>query len=250
MPALPPLSPAQWALAVLAALCIGLSKSGFTGVGMVTVIIMSRIFPPRDSTGILLPMLIFGDLGTVLFYRRHAQWPQVWRLLPPMVTGVIAGFVMMSYIPDRRFSPVIGWIVLAMTVLQLLRRFRPALFQHVPHTRGFAWTMGLIGGVTTMLANAAGPVMALYFMAVDLPKLQFVGTSGWFFLMVNLFKVPFSWKLGLIHGSSLAFNILLMPVVALGTFLGRRLLTLVSQELFEALVLIFTTLASIRMIFS
>lgn len=249
MPILPQLSPAQWGLAVLAALCIGLSKSGFAGVGMVTVIIMSRIFPPRESTGILLPMLIFGDIGTVLVYRRHAQWPQVWRLLPPMILGVVAGFVLMSYIPDRRFSPVIGWIVLAMTLLQLLRRVRPALFQHVPHTRGFAWTMGMIGGVTTMLANAAGPVMALYFMAVDLPKLEFVGTSGWFFLMVNVFKVPFSWKLGLIHGSSLAFNVVLIPVVAVGTVLGRRLIGLVSQELFEALVLIFTTLASVRMIF-
>ena len=79
------------------------------GVVMVTVIIMSRIFPPRESTGILLPMLIFGDLGTVLVYRRHARWPQVRRLLPPMILGVIAGFVLMSYIPDQRFSPVIGW---------------------------------------------------------------------------------------------------------------------------------------------
>jgi uncharacterized membrane protein YfcA len=137
-----------------------------------------------------------------------------------------------------------------MVILQLLRRLKPDAYAHVPHSRGFAWGIGAWCGITTMLANAAGPVMALYFMAVDLPKLQFVGTSGWFFLMVNLFKVPFSWKLGLIHGSSLAFNILLIPVVALGTALGRKLITLVSQELFEALVLIFTTLASIRMIFS
>src|SRR3954447_10814027 len=106
IPSLPPLSPGMWVLAVLAALCIGLSKSGFAGLSMVTVIVMSRIFPPRESTGILLPMLICGDLGSVLVYRRHAQWPQIWRMLPPTIAGVIGGFFLMSYIPDRRFSPV------------------------------------------------------------------------------------------------------------------------------------------------
>jgi uncharacterized membrane protein YfcA len=143
---------------------------------------------------------------------------------------------------------VIGWIVLGMTALQMLRRFRPGLFQDVPHTRGFAWTMGGTSGVTTMLANAAGPVMGLYFLAVNLPKLEFVGTSGWFFLMVNLFKVPFSVKLGLIQGGSLMFNLVLAPVVVMGTLLGRRFMGMVSQEVFELLVLIFTTAASLKLI--
>src|SRR3954471_1026695 len=101
LPSLPPLSAWQWALAVVAALCIGLSKSGFAGLSMVTVLIMSRIFPPRESTGILLPMLICGDIGSVLVYRRHAQWGQIWRMLPPTALGVIGGFWLMSYIPDR-----------------------------------------------------------------------------------------------------------------------------------------------------
>jgi uncharacterized membrane protein YfcA len=248
MPSLPPLTTGQWLLAVLAALCIGLSKSGFAGLSMVTVLILAQLFPPRESTGILLPLLICGDIGSVLVYRQHAQWPQIWRMLPPTILGVVAGYFLMRLIPDRRFSPVIGWIVLCMTALQLVRRLRPAVFQQVPHTRGFAWGMGATSGVTTMLANAAGPVMALYFMAIALPKLAFVGTSAWFFLLVNLVKVPFSAQLGLIHGSSLAFNVLLVPAVAAGILLGRRLISIVSQQLFEILVLIFATGASLRLI--
>ncbi len=250
MSALPSLSLVEWGFAILAALCIGLSKGGFAGVSLVTVLILARIFPPRESTGILLPLLICGDIFAVLVYRQHAQWPQIWKMLPPTVLGVIAGFVLMKYIPDRRFSPIIGWIVLCMTLLQLLRRFRPELFQRVPHTRRFAWGMGATSGVTTMLANAAGPVMALYFMAIELPKLAFVGTSAWFFLMVNVIKVPFSAQLGLIHGSSLLFNLVLIPVVALGIGLGRVLMSVVSQRLFEILVLIFTTAASLRLIWA
>src|SRR3954470_3352463 len=105
MPTLPTLTPGQWLLAILAALCIGLSKSGFAGLSMVTVVSLARLFPPRESTGILLPLLICGDIGSVLVYRRHAQWVQIWRMLPPTILGVVGGYFLMRYIPDRRFSP-------------------------------------------------------------------------------------------------------------------------------------------------
>ncbi len=245
---LPPFSISQWLLAVLGALCIGVSKSGFSGLGLVTVIVMAGLFPPRESTGVLLPLLIAGDIGAVLVFRKHAHWPQIWRMLPSTVAGIFAGYAVMDRIPDAKFGPVIGWIVLAMILLQTSRRLRPALFDHVPHTRAFAWSMGGASGVATMLANAAGPVMALYFLSIRLPKLVFVGTGAWFFLLVNLFKVPFSAHLGLIHGSSLLFNLALLPAVAAGILLGRWLIALVPQTTFELCLLILATLASLRLI--
>lgn len=245
---MPHLTPGQWILAVIAALCIGIGKSGFTGLGLATVVIMAQLFPGPVSTGILLPLLICGDVGAVIAFRQHAEWKQIWRMLPPTVLGILLAFGAMRFIPSGKFSPIIGWIVLFMTVVQALRRCRPGLFQHLPHTRAFAWIMGGWSGVTTMLANAAGPVMALYFLAVDLPKLVFVGTSAWFFLIVNLFKVPFSAGLGLIHGGSLLFNLVLIPAVALGIVAGRRLITLIPQSLFETLLLLFTALASLKLI--
>lgn len=248
-PLMPSLTPGQWALAVIAALCIGIGKSGFSGLGLATVVIMAQLFPPRESTGILLPLLICGDVGAVAAFRQHAEWKQIWRMLPPTALGIVAGFGFMSLIPDRGFRPVIGWIVLFMTAVQMLRRFRPGLFQHLPHTHAFAWTMGGWSGITTMLANAAGPVMALYFLAIEAPKLTFVGTSAWFFMIVNVFKVPFSAKLGLIRGGSLLFDLALIPAVAAGILAGRRLIALVPQALFETLLLIFTGIASLNLIF-
>jgi hypothetical protein len=245
---LPHFTPVQWLLAAVAALCIGISKSGFAGLGLVTVIVMAQLFPARESTGILLPLLICGDVCAVIAFHQHAEWRLIWRMLPPTIFGILAGFWWMGRFPEVRFAPVIGWIVLVMTLLQATRRLRPALFEHVPHSRGFAWGMGGSSGIATMLANAAGPIMALYFLAIGVPKYTFVGTGAWFFLLVNVFKVPFSAHLGLIHGSSLIFNALLIPAVIAGILLGRRLIAVIPQALFEAFLLVFAGMAALRLI--
>ena len=90
----------------------------------------------------------------------------------------------------------------------------------MPHTWWFAALTGVMAGFTTMVANAAGPVMLLYLLAVGLPKLTFIGTGAWFFMLVNAFKVPFSLKLGLITTNSLIVDaILLVPMIP-GSFCG------------------------------
>ncbi len=245
---LPGFTPTQWLLAGLAAFCIGFSKSGFPGSGLVTVIIMAQLFGARESTGALLPMLICGDLFSVRVYHQHAQWRLIRRMLPPTVVGIIGGWAVMQWLPAGMCRPVIGWIVLVMAALQAARRWKPELYAGVPHSRVFAGGMGIATGVSTMLANAAGPVMGLYFLAIAVPKYELVGTSAWFFLIVNVFKVPFSAQLGLIHGMTLLFNLLLIPMIAAGIWVGRRLMPLVSQALFEALLLGFATVAAVRMI--
>jgi len=239
----------QWLLAFLAALLIGMAKSGLAGLGLFPVLLMADVLPARESTGVVLPLLICGDLLAVGFFRKHAHWKHLRGLLPPAILGIFVGFLFMRMsFSNTLFRHVIGWIVLGMVVLQLVRKVLPAKFEHIPHTQGFAWGMGGLAGITTMMANAAGPVMALYLLAVDLPKLQFVGTSAWFFLIVNLIKVPFSWKLGLIGAHSLLFNLILSPAVALGILAGRHLLKLIPQKLFEYLALGFAAIAALRLL--
>src|SRR5438105_9530410 len=237
---LPALTTAQWLLATLAALCVGLSKSGFAGFGLVTVALMAEVMDARASTGAVLPLLIFGDLLAVGAFRKHAQWRYIARTLPPALAGIVAGYwLMRQRVPDRAFRGIIGAIVVALVLVQFWRKIRPALFEHIPHRTWFAWLAGVSSGVTTMLANAAGPIMTLYLLAVNLPKWEFVGTAAFFFLAVNMIKVPFSWHLGLINSVSLLFNVVLFPAVALGIVIGRKLIGIVPQKLFEQLVLIF-----------
>ncbi len=252
---LPEFSVVQWLLAVLAATGIGVSKSGLPGISLLHVVIFAHLFPGLASTGVVLPMLVAGDIGAVLLFRRHAQWPHVFRTLPPALIGVAIGWAMMGWtqrqgIPASRFNPVIGGIVLALALVQLGRNWKPDLFARVPHTAGFAWTMGLIAGVTTMLANAAGPVMGVYLLAVALPKDAFVGTAAWFFLLINAIKVPFSVQLGLIQTPSLTFNLLLVPAIVGGLFLGKNVMARLPQKWFDSLVLVFALFAAAKLLTS
>src|SRR5260221_3758838 len=160
---MPPLSPIHWLLAIVAAVGIGMSKAGLAGVGLAHIVIFAFLFGARDSTGVVLPMLLVGDICAVGAFKQHARWDYVRRMLPPACVGVMLGALVMQRISDAAFKPLIGWIILTLTVLQLVRMQRPQAFGNVPHGRAFAWAIGLLAGSTTMLANAAGPIMALYF---------------------------------------------------------------------------------------
>lgn len=242
------LTPLNCFLLLIAAVGIGVSKSGFAGVGMLHVVIFAFIFGAKDSTGVLLPMLVIGDVCAIRFFGKEAQWPQVRRLLPPSLAGVVIGAAMMAYVSEAAFRPLVGSIILVLTAIQVFRIWRPLAFADIPHATWFAWILGLLAGVTTMLANAAGPVVALYMLAVALPKLELVGTSAWYFLMLNVFKLPFSYALGLIDGDSLTINLVFAPGIVLGMLAGRWLVHRIPQKLFDSLLLAFTALAALRLI--
>jgi uncharacterized protein len=245
---MPPLNTAEWLLAAAGALGLGISKAGFPGMSLVHVVVFAFIFGARTSTGIILPMLIAADVFAVRAFRQHAQWVYIRRMLPPTIAGVLLGFVVMGRLDESLFEPIIGAIVLVLIALQVARMARPGLFAEVPHSGVFVWTMGLLAGVTTMLANAAGPIFVLYALAVGLPKYELVGTGALFFFIVNLSKVPLSAALGLIGPQTLSLNLILLPVVFGGIAIGRWLTHRVPQRLFDALLLAFAALAALRLI--
>ncbi|WLD11471.1 sulfite exporter TauE/SafE family protein [Planctellipticum variicoloris] len=245
---MPDLTSAQWCLAVLAAAGIGISKSGLSGVSLLHVLIFAFLFGARDSTGVVLPMLIVGDVLAVATFRQHARWDYIRRLLPPAAAGVVAGSLLIGQLSESQFKPLVGIVILLLTVLQLVRLWRPNLYEHVPHQTWFVWMIGLVAGITTMLANAAGPIMALYLVAVALPKFELVGTSAWFFLAINVFKVPFSAGLGLIHADTLALNVVLVPFIAAGLLAGRWLVTRIPQKIFDGFLLVFAAVAALRLV--
>ena len=245
---MPHLTSSQWLLAVLGAFGIGFSKSGFAGVSLLHVIIFASIFIARDSTGIVLPMLIVGDIVAVIAFRQHARWEYIHRLLPPATVGVAIGWWLMQIVPNAAFKPLVGWIIFGLVALQLLRHWRPAIYENAPHRIWFAWLMGLLVGITTMVANAAGPIAALFLIAVSLPKFELVGTSAWFFFVVNCIKLPFSVQLGLIHTGTLMVNAVLTPAIITGLFAGRWCVPRVPQRLFDGLLLAFAAIAALRLI--
>jgi len=244
------LTPVEWILSALAAIGIGMAKAGFGGLGMLAIIVMARVLPPRESTGAILPMLILADVFAVHTYRQHARGTLVLRMLPPALAGIVCGWWLMPHIPAQGFGQFIGWLTLALIVLVLVQKLAPRLMTLAVEHPGIAWPFGWLAGSTTMLANAAGPVMTIYLLACRLPKFEFVGTAAWFFFVVNLLKVPFSASLGLINGASLTLNLLLAPGVIAGVFAGRWLLGMINQAVFEWLMIVFSLLGALRLILS
>jgi uncharacterized membrane protein YfcA len=245
----PHLSGWEWLIVVIGAVCAGLSKGGFSGLGLVAVVLFASIFSARDSTGIVLPLLIVGDIGAVSIFRQHARWDHIRRTLPLAATGVVIGTLIMMRLDNASFRPLLGGVILVLTTLQLIRLRWPDIYGTVPHSRPVAWSLGLVAGITTMVANAAGPLVALYYVAVGLPKMEIVGTLAWFFLIINVFKVPFSAAIGVIHGSSLALDAVLVPAVIAGLLSGRWLIGHISQRTFDSVLLAFAALAAVRLIF-
>jgi ABC-type transport system involved in cytochrome c biogenesis permease subunit len=45
------LTPMGWFLAVLAAVCIGMAKAGFGGLGMLAILVMARVLPRGNRRG-------------------------------------------------------------------------------------------------------------------------------------------------------------------------------------------------------
>lgn len=241
----------EWVLAGLAALLVGVSKTGIAGLGMLFVVIFAQLLPAKQASGFVLPLLIFGDVVAVRAYHAHVQWRFLWKLFPWAATGVVMGAIAMGRIDDRQARGLIGAIICGMVVLHLVRRRRGGAGASEEPERAvwFAPLIGVLAGFTTLVANAAGPLMAIYLLAMRLPKMEYVGTGAVFFLLLNLFKVPFMIGLGLITRESFGGNALLAPAVLAGAWLGRKILARIDQKLFETLALALSAAAGVKLLF-
>lgn len=237
------------ALALGAAL-VGFSKTAIAGAATVSVVIFATVLPTRESTGVLLVLLMVGDAIAVWTYRREANWALIRRLLVPVVLGVVVGAFFLGLAPVGLLTIVIGGIVVAMTLIQAVRMWRDSRARRagavsaVPRAAvsgaghaGGAGIFGSLAGFTTMVANAGGPVMTLYLLRSRLQVRQFVGTMAWFFACVNIIKLPFSLGMGLVSPQRFLLCLSLAPAVVLGAIIGRWLIGRISRPLFEKVVL-------------
>jgi uncharacterized membrane protein YfcA len=236
-------------LALLAAFCIGMSKAGFSGISLISVFLMADLYGAKNSVGITLPLLIVADLTVYPAFLKHGSWKPVWKLLPATLVGLAAGWWLLDAISDGLARQSIGVCILAMVGLQALRSWKPDLSDRLAASRVFGTSAGVTGGVTTMLANAAGPVIQLYLLSRRLPKMELIGVGARFFLLVNLLKLPLTHQLDLITRASLIENAKCLPAVFGGVFAGKWLIQRVSQRIFEWMIVVFSILAAGRLLF-
>jgi uncharacterized membrane protein YfcA len=238
----------QWVLLGVAALTVGVSKTGFGGIGLIAVFIMADLFG-KPSVGVLLPMLVVADVSVYPLFRRYASWGPVWKLIPPMLVGLVLGYFMLDRIPDDAARPVIGGIILLMVGIQLFRRFATEWFDKMAQSRSFGLGAGVAGGISTMMANAAGPVIQLFLLSRRFEKMELIGIGARLFLLVNILKLPFMGGLNFINRETLTLNAMAVPLILIGVLFGKRLVQSVSQRAFEWLVVLFAVLAGVRLMF-
>jgi len=241
-----------WVWLALACVLVGLAKTAINGVASIAVVIFAAVLPARESTGAILPLLLCGDVIAVAWYRRHADWGTIWRLLPGVLPGLLLGAWFLSVVDDAVMRRTIAVILLVMCTGQLWQLHQgtgatssqSARPQHGVVTLG----AGATAGFATMTANAAGPVTTIYLLRAGLPMLRMIGTGAWFYLVVNLAKVPFSAGLGLITPASLVRDALLLPALVAGAVLGILLVGRLRQRQFEVAALGFSAATAVLLL--
>lgn len=243
------MSPLQWFVIILTALMIGFAKTGIGGITMLIIPVLAAVFGGKDSTGIMLPMLIVGDLCALWYYHRSAAWKDVARPLPSAVVGLIIGAVVGSYISDSTFLKLIGIIILlCLSVLVYMEKRRQNL--KVPDSAWFYITIGVLSGFFSMIGNAAGPIFSIYLLALGYVKNNYMGISTWFFFIINVLKLPlqiFVWHN--ISVKSLTIGITLIPLIIAGAVLGAFVLKKINERYFRYIVIGMTALAAVKLLF-
>lgn len=235
-------------LASFAAFILGMSKAGLKGMGIIVVAILANIYGAKASTGILLPLLIVGDIMAVIYYNRYTEWKYLSRFLPAMVIGVLIAVVVGKNLDEDVFKYWMAFIILISVIILFWRDRKKD--QTFPKNILFAGGMGVVAGFTTMIGNLAGAFSNIFFLATGLPKNQIIGTAAWLFFIINVFKVPFhilSW--GTINKESLWIDLSLVIPVIFGFAAGVYLVKFFNEAFYRKFLLIATAISAILIIF-
>jgi uncharacterized membrane protein YfcA len=250
MPAwFPDLTLFQWSLLMFCAFLVGMGKTGVAGLGLLVVPLLAQAFGGKNSSGLLLPMLAMADVFAVIYYNRHAQWKYVFKLLPWTIAGIGLGIYVGEVVNDEQFKTIMATIIIVSLGIMIWNE-RKKMSAHIPEAWWFSGLFGLAGGFSTMIGNAAGPVMAVYLLSMHLPKNSYIGTGAWFFLIVNYFKIPFHiWIWDTIDLESFTMDLLMLPLIFAGALSGVKIIKLIPEKGYRIFIIIMTALAAIRLFF-
>ncbi len=234
----------SWTLAFVAAFVIGVSKSGIKGIAIIIVTFMALAFGAKNSTGLIVPLLIVGDIFAVIYYNRHTQWKYIIRFLPWMMAGVLIGVLIGKDLDEGTFKIGMAFIILGSVIMMYWWDRRKS--KTVPDHWAFAGFMGIMAGITTMIGNLAGAFANIFFLAMRLPKNEFIGTAAWLFFIINIFKLPFHiWSWGTITWESVLIDLRLVPGIFIGLYVGVRLVKIIREGFYRKMILILTALGAL-----
>lgn len=239
----------QWLILNFTAFMYGFNKTGIVGSAIVCTPLMLMHFTAGQTLGILLPLLVVADIVTIILLRQSARWPHILKAMPWAILGIVLGWAVARYAisgeggGDVFLKKTIAAILVFLVLFGFYLRVRPGLATNAGDGASgggasaktwFACGMGILGGLTTMLANNGGPAWVVYLVSLGLGVKEFLGTAAWLFFIQNVAKLPFGVNLGFITTDTLRLNLYLLPALLLGLAVGgwsiRHLLSPISSK--------------------
>jgi len=241
-----------WAVVCMAIFFIGVTKSGFgAGVGLmiapVTTLALGHTSRGSEAgLGLLLPLLIAGDLFAVWQYRRlfrrgTPSLAVLRRLFPGMIVGVILGGLLLWFLHTRAdfvgalIRIEIGLESIGLVALHWWRQYRGMQTRLMREPLRSHLTGG-ISAISSTLAHAAGPIIAMYLLPLKLDRQNFVGTCALYFFILNTAKLPAYQGSRMFEHAPPSFSLRFLPLVAAGAIFGLWLNRRLNDRIFSIVV--------------
>ncbi|WP_284639390.1 sulfite exporter TauE/SafE family protein [Paenibacillus silviterrae] len=233
---------------LIAGVLAGFAKTGLATLGILNAAVMSQTFPAKQAVGTLLPVLIAADIIAVVYFRRSVVWRHLISLIPWVLTGLGVGYVVLRLFDDTLIQFLLGLLLIVLIALQVLKdRLGSKLDELLPQSAWFTSAMGILAGYATMVGNVSGVIMSMYLFGKKLPKQEFIGTGAWFYLTVNLLKVPLYWELNMITEASLLLNLWALPAIVAGALIGIQVIPRIPVRWFQRIILLLGGVGAIKL---
>ena len=231
-----------WILGGIAAFVVALSKAGFGGaLGSLSLPLMLLVLPPGPALAVMLPVFLLADFYVGWRYRKTAIRRYVVYMVIAALVGQVAGWLLFKQISESMLILLIGLLAVYTAGRYFAQLARPTLSNGANHAVTDAvaaraalqairagagcraWLWCGLSGLASFISLTGGIPAQIYLLAMRLPRAYFVGTMGWFFLSINLAKLPFFIELGLFSPASMTASLVLAPLVPLGVVAGIAL---------------------------
>ena len=222
---------------------IGLAKGGFGGLGALLTPILALVLPVASAVGVLLPMLMVGDVFALYMYWNEWDPSLVKRMLPAGVVGAIAGTFLLSWLSPDGLRIILGVFVLVLVAYRFVS-YRIQAVRYEPRP-WHAPTAGLLAGIASGMFNNGGPAFSSYLLLQKLKARPFIATSAIYFAILNLIKVPGFLYTGVLDLPLLFSLWWVFPFIPVGIWVARMTLTHVSPRLFEWIIIVLLIFSSL-----
>jgi len=237
----------------LVAVAVGAFGAGFfkstlsMAIGVVLVPIMLLFWPTRFVIGIIAIHMLISDFAIIHRFWKQWEWDLAKLVIPGFYVGIVSGTSILVHLPDFWIRKTIGTTCLFFILAQTWSEIRgglPAL--RISRHAGFF--IGIGGGIVSALTHTGGVVLTLYLLSQRVKKVQLVATIIVAWIFVNPVKVSSYYIGGLLTPALLLAGMASIPFAFAGGWIGRKVLDMMSQRVFNFSILGLATVTAVRLL--